>query len=109
MQNGKIKARVLRKNPNLKLLYTELVLGKEITEEEFWDGREVRKPSRKRKGAGLTVSRPCYRRRNWHIRRNQVEPRDSWTIDSILIQERRGKWQLGVQVWGSRVKRKAGL
>lgn len=41
MQNGKIKARVLRKNPNLKLLYTELVLGKEITEEEFWDGREV--------------------------------------------------------------------
>lgn len=41
MQNGKIKARVLRKNPNLKLLYTELVLAKEITEEEFWDGREV--------------------------------------------------------------------
>jgi transcription initiation factor TFIIH subunit 1 len=33
--------RVLRKNPTLKLLYTELVLGKEITEEEFWDGREV--------------------------------------------------------------------
>jgi len=40
-QNAKIKLRVLRKNPTLKLLYTELVLGKEITEEEFWDGREV--------------------------------------------------------------------
>lgn len=42
MQNGRIKQRVLKKNPNLKILYTELVLGKEITEEEFWDGREVR-------------------------------------------------------------------
>ena len=42
MQNGRIKQRVLKKNPNLKVLYTELVLGKEITEEEFWDGREVR-------------------------------------------------------------------
>ena len=40
-QLGKIKLRVLRKNPTLKLLYTELVLGKEITEDEFWDGREV--------------------------------------------------------------------
>jgi transcription initiation factor TFIIH subunit 1 len=40
-QLGKIRLRVLRKNPTLKLLHTELVLAKEITEEEFWDGREV--------------------------------------------------------------------
>lgn len=40
-QLGKIRLRVLRKNPTLKMLYTELVLAKEITEEEFWDGREV--------------------------------------------------------------------
>jgi len=40
-QLGKIRLRVLRKNPTLKMLHTELVLAKEITEEEFWDGREV--------------------------------------------------------------------
>jgi transcription initiation factor TFIIH subunit 1 len=32
---------VLNKNPNLKMLHRELVLGKQITEEEFWEGREV--------------------------------------------------------------------
>ncbi|ORY26173.1 TFIIH p62 subunit, N-terminal domain-domain-containing protein [Naematelia encephala] len=38
---SRIKMRVLNKNPTLKLLHRELVLGKQITEEEFWDGREA--------------------------------------------------------------------
>jgi transcription initiation factor TFIIH subunit 1 len=46
-QLGKIRLRVLRKNPTLKMLHTELVLAKEITEEEFWDGREVSYISRR--------------------------------------------------------------
>ncbi|RXK39863.1 hypothetical protein M231_02797 [Tremella mesenterica] len=37
----KIRRRVLEKNPNLKLLHRELVLGGQIQEEEFWDGREA--------------------------------------------------------------------
>jgi transcription initiation factor TFIIH subunit 1 len=55
-QNGKIKLRVLRKNPNLKLLYTELVLGKEITEDEFWDGREVSYPVSEHLGVDQSIS-----------------------------------------------------
>jgi transcription initiation factor TFIIH subunit 1 len=39
--NYKLRLRVLNKNPNLKMLHRELVLGKQITEEEFWEGREV--------------------------------------------------------------------
>lgn len=39
--NYKLRLRVLNKEPNLKMLHRELVLGKQITEEEFWDGREV--------------------------------------------------------------------
>ena len=38
---NKLRLRVLNKNPNLKLLHRELVLAKQITEEEFWEGREV--------------------------------------------------------------------
>jgi len=37
----KARLRVLSKNPNLKILYRELVVGKQITEEEFWEGREA--------------------------------------------------------------------
>ena len=37
----KIRRRVLDKNPNLKLLHKELVIGKQIEEDEFWDGREA--------------------------------------------------------------------
>ncbi|RSH88965.1 RNA polymerase II transcription factor B subunit 1 [Saitozyma podzolica] len=39
--NYKLRLRVLNKNPNLKMLHRELVLGKQITEEEFWEGREA--------------------------------------------------------------------
>ena len=39
--NNKLRLRVLNKHPNLKILHRELVLGKQITEEEFWEGREV--------------------------------------------------------------------
>nr|WRH23628.1 N-terminal domain [Naematelia aurantialba] len=38
---SRLKMRVLNKNPTLKMLHRELVLGKQITEEEFWDGREA--------------------------------------------------------------------
>jgi hypothetical protein len=37
-----LRKRVLRKNPTLKVLHRELVSkGRQITEDEFWDGREV--------------------------------------------------------------------
>ncbi len=38
---SKLRMRVLKKNPNLMILHRELVLGKQITEDEFWEGREV--------------------------------------------------------------------
>ncbi len=38
---NRTRARVLRKNPNLKMLHRELVLAKQITEDEFWEGREA--------------------------------------------------------------------
>lgn len=38
---NRLRLRVLNKNPNLKLLHRELVVARQITEEEFWDGREV--------------------------------------------------------------------
>jgi len=37
-----LRKRVLRKNPNLRTLYKELVQTKELPEEDFWEGREVR-------------------------------------------------------------------
>ncbi|WVF71377.1 hypothetical protein IAT40_006181 [Kwoniella sp. CBS 6097] len=37
----KLRQKVLKKNPTLRMLHRELVLGKQITEEEFWDGREA--------------------------------------------------------------------
>ena len=37
----KLREKVLRKQPTLELLHRELVMGKQITEEEFWEGREV--------------------------------------------------------------------
>jgi transcription initiation factor TFIIH subunit 1 len=37
----KLKMRVLNKNVNLKALHRELVLGGQISEKEFWEGREV--------------------------------------------------------------------
>jgi transcription initiation factor TFIIH subunit 1 len=37
----KLKIKVLGKNPNLKLLHRELVMGGQISEKEFWEGREV--------------------------------------------------------------------
>ncbi|WWC69962.1 uncharacterized protein I206_103906 [Kwoniella pini CBS 10737] len=36
----KLRQKVLEKNPTLRMLHRELVIGKQITEEEFWDGRE---------------------------------------------------------------------
>lgn len=36
-----LRERVLRKNATLKMLHRELVIGKQITEDEFWDGREA--------------------------------------------------------------------
>ena len=36
-----LKIKVLKKNPTLNLLYRELVMSKQITESEFWEGREV--------------------------------------------------------------------
>ncbi|KAK4688710.1 transcription initiation factor TFIIH subunit 1, partial [Tremellales sp. Uapishka_1] len=39
--NVKLRLRVLNKNPTLKMLHRDLVIGKQITEEEFWDGREA--------------------------------------------------------------------
>ncbi|WVW84245.1 hypothetical protein I302_106275 [Kwoniella bestiolae CBS 10118] len=37
----KLRQKVLEKNPTLRMLHRELVIGKQITEEEFWDGREA--------------------------------------------------------------------
>lgn len=37
----KLKMKVLGKNANLKMLHRELVLGGQISEKEFWEGREV--------------------------------------------------------------------
>ncbi|WVQ99485.1 hypothetical protein IAU59_006620 [Kwoniella sp. CBS 9459] len=37
----KLRQKVLKKNPTLRMLHRELVLGKQITEEEFWEGREA--------------------------------------------------------------------
>jgi transcription initiation factor TFIIH subunit 1 len=37
----KLKIKVLSKNPNLKTLHRELVMGGQISEKEFWEGREV--------------------------------------------------------------------
>jgi transcription initiation factor TFIIH subunit 1 len=36
-----LRQRVLKKNATLKLLHRELVIGRQITEDEFWDGREA--------------------------------------------------------------------
>ncbi|KAL7419067.1 RNA polymerase II transcription factor B subunit 1 [Cryptotrichosporon argae] len=38
---NQLRLRVLRKNPTLKVLYQELVMNKQITEDEFWDGRQA--------------------------------------------------------------------
>lgn len=38
----RLRKRVLLANPELLTLHKELVLGGQITEAEFWDGREVR-------------------------------------------------------------------
>lgn len=40
-RSNALRERVLRKNPTLKLLHRELVIGKQISEDEFWDGREA--------------------------------------------------------------------
>ena len=40
-ENWKLRVKVLKKNPHLDLLHRELVRGKQITEAEFWEGREV--------------------------------------------------------------------
>ncbi|KAI9639283.1 TFIIH p62 subunit, N-terminal domain-containing protein [Dioszegia hungarica] len=37
----KLKMRVLNKNSNLKALHRELVMGGQISEKEFWEGREA--------------------------------------------------------------------
>ncbi|WRT66590.1 uncharacterized protein IL334_003549 [Kwoniella shivajii] len=37
----KLRQKVLEKNPTLRMLHRELVIGKQITEEEFWEGREA--------------------------------------------------------------------
>ena len=37
----KLKMKVLAKNPNLRALHKELVRGQQISEREFWEGREV--------------------------------------------------------------------
>lgn len=38
-----LRQRVLEKNDALRMLHRDLVLGRQITEEEFWEGREVRR------------------------------------------------------------------
>jgi transcription initiation factor TFIIH subunit 1 len=91
----KIQLRVLRKNPNLKLLYIELVVGKEITEEEFWDGREVSYTGQIREDQ--LTNRHCFKLRQWRMSRNQGEHLDYLMIDLISIQAGKGKWQLEVQ------------
>jgi len=70
-QMGKIRLRVLRKNPTLKMLHTELVLAKEITEEEFWDGREVSYPTQG--SHGKLINRHYCRLKHLLMNRNQVE------------------------------------
>jgi transcription initiation factor TFIIH subunit 1 len=44
----KLKMKVLAKNPNLRALHKELVRGAQISEKEFWEGREVRSRSASR-------------------------------------------------------------
>jgi len=90
-QMGKIRLRVLRKNPTLKMLHTELVLAKEITEEEFWDGREV-SYSTPDTHSKLT-SRLYYKLKHLRMNRNQVEHLDYSMIDSTSIQAEKGEWQ----------------
>jgi len=90
-QMGKIRLRVLRKNPTLKMLHTELVLAKEITEEEFWDGREViyLNPDSHSK----LTSRHFYKLKHLPTNRNQVEHLDYSMIDLTSIQAEKGEWQ----------------
>ena len=38
----RLRKKVLRSNPELAALHRELVIGGQITEVEFWEGREVR-------------------------------------------------------------------
>jgi len=42
----KLRKRVLMSNPDLAALHKDLVIGGQITEAEFWDGREVFLPNR---------------------------------------------------------------
>lgn len=37
---NKVRERVLRNNPTLQALHHELVVGRQITEDEFWDGKQ---------------------------------------------------------------------
>jgi len=90
-QMGKIRLRVLRKNPTLKMLHTELVLAKEITEEEFWDGREVSYMTTDPESQ--LMSRLYYKLKHLHMNRNQVEHLDYSMIDSTSILAEKGEWQ----------------
>ena len=40
-EDWSLRKKVLMRNPTLNLLYRELVLSTQITQAEFWDGREV--------------------------------------------------------------------
>lgn len=42
-QDWRVKKRVLQNDPELRQLHKDLVMGKHITEGEFWEGREVRR------------------------------------------------------------------
>jgi len=88
---GKIRLRVLRKNPTLKMLHTELVLAKEITEEEFWDGREVSYPTQG--SHGKLITRHYYRLKHLHMNRDRVEHLGYSMIDSTSTLGEKGEWQ----------------
>lgn len=75
----------------MKLLYTELVLAKEITEEEFWDGREVSFAFARYHG-NLMI-RHWYKLNLLHMSRNLDGHLGYWMTDSTWTQGEKGEWQ----------------
>lgn len=90
-ENWRLRVKVLKKNPNLDLLYRELVIGKQITEAEFWEGREVSVScsSTLQTAIDSRSSRHCCALRNWPKPKNPADNRDCWTIDSLQLRQTR--------------------
>lgn len=105
---NRLRLRVLNKTPNLKLLHRELVVGKQITEEEFWEGREVSYLTWRHASGYSSLGaeyRLCSKRRRWHTPKGQDGLRACSTTDSILTLGRRRRQVSVGQEWESSPRR----